>query len=463
MAGFMLPEFPQITINSALSARQKCPVLKALVPGPRDQALYALRQINPVTVGISIGVGFLASRLAGRSNNAPQNMREPNGRIVLTQDEKDRFNAYEAQERSKFIGDAMRSHPLTEEASSAPPPLEAAQKPTLNEASTYDLMKESVGRLGQGLWSLCDYSASTASYILSNMWTQATTQSQAVGSNIASYIWPEPAPDTSNAHQAPATQDSIASHQIKRSDFDLAADINTEKETLGTTTGISLPAAHDISASNIVIGKPLPEVIVNSSGLITTNGSEHGFEAWSPSNMPTGHLKILAFLPAKPHRKEQLQAFGDAIEDRDFSSDSFKSYTVVNVSDNPGQTGVLGGIGFVATGFRNMVKPGAQGSVVENLALSEIIKGAKKRPEMAIIADKPGTTRDAWGLDLDTCYTFVLDEENNVMTALKGKPSKAEEKSILDWCETKIQNNTLDQANPTQVPKKRSWWPSQAS
>lgn len=431
MVGFRTPDFPKLTLNSAMAVRQNCPALRAIVPGPKDQLIYALRQINPITVGVSLGLGVLVSRFCNRiTQNNHQTMRSTSSTIVLTPAEQTLFHDYQVQERSKLLRDTIKSHPICEQSLT----VRQARKPNLNDASTAEFLQESLSRLGQGLWFLCEKCTFTTGVVLHGIWQKAASS------------WDEPSQTSANQTYTTNNSPSI-----------LAAACTP----LAASEMHQLPQAHNITNSNIRLGQNLPAVQIDSKGFINTDGVNHTYEAWTSSEIPLGYPKILAVLPAKPHRKEELQSLGDAIDDRGFPMEKFKSYTIVNVADNPMQSGVLGGLGLVATGFRNIVKPGTQGHIVENIANAEILTGALQRPDMAIIADTQSATKTAWGLDLDTCYTLVLDEHNNVVTALKGKPSATEEKAILDWCQAKIKTlNTANDQPKNDQPKNnhRNWW-----
>lgn len=385
-------------IRLLLCARQVYPPLRSIVPSPQEQALLLLRSVSKKTffAGVAIGVVSCLARRCFNNQHDKQSMRAPRNNefnpalIELTPAEEKLFQQVQNQQRRKFKGDLLRSHPLAQ-----------------NSASL-----EMFKSLSQSFWALKDCSLTTAAQLLACMSQNIAPALARPYDRVQSSITHEPVPAQISGPDHLLQSDTIASHTIEPHAMPNAL------------------AAHHLLNTALIVGQPLPDIHIEDMGALITDGTAHNFTDWSSTQLPKGFPKIIGFLPAKPERRADLQVLGDAIEDENFLPEFFKSYSIVNLAEHPGQSGMLGfANGFLQHGPNNFI---------QNKALDVIVSGGKERPGIQIIVDKKGISQMTWCLNKNTSYSFLLDENNTVVSGISGRPKPDELRHMFNWIHQRI-------------------------
>ncbi len=167
-----------------------------------------------------------------------------------------------------------------------------------------------------------------------------------------------------------------------------------------------------LHAEGIVLGEPLPDLVINEHGELILEGDDVSYQPW---RLPAAWEKItvLQYMAGRTTARDQSKPFTDQLEPN-LPEDSFSVTTIINLDD-----ALWGTSGFV---------------------MSQVKSNKRKYPKSTFVLDESGTGAETLGLTPKGAAVVILDTGGTVLHFKEGAWSEEEIQSTLEMMRQHIAN-----------------------
>lgn len=166
-----------------------------------------------------------------------------------------------------------------------------------------------------------------------------------------------------------------------------------------------------VSAHNLMVGQPPKEIRKVVDGEVLLTSEKIIYRPWDSFDL-SGKVRIVQHFAARSSAKALNDQLINAITAAHFPQDRYQTTTIVNLDD-----AIWGTTGF---------------------ARSKTENGKRTAPHSQVIIDNDGRIKAAWGLQVKTAMTMVLDRKGRIRFVKEGKLTPSEVEEIIAMVKQQI-------------------------